>query len=283
MISSPSNALVKRIRRLQEKRSYRRKEGAFFVEGLPLVAMAMERRVPVEMVVFCEKLLVDETARRILVRQHARGTPCVAASEAVFRNISQRNNPDGLAALAETTWQDLDALVVKPTDMFAAIVEASDPGNLGTILRSMDAVGAAGLILVGQSTDAFHPRAVRASRGAIFTVSVSHVPDMDTLCRWARANHIHTIATSASADRSFRHASYRLPALVLLGNEHRGLSRPTMAAADQLVAIPMQGATSSLNVAVAASLVLCELRRTAQGRDDPKATQDGTTGSRGHP
>jgi TrmH family RNA methyltransferase len=260
-IASLSNPLVKRIKRLQEKRKYRRKDEAFFVEGYPFVSKAILCEAAVEVIVYCEALFVGEAERLLITQQKAKSVSCVAVSEAVFRHLSQRNNPDGLAAIIGSMRVELDSLAVVPTSAFVALVNMADPGNLGTLLRSMDAAGAAGCILVGRSTDPFHPRTVRASRGSVFTVRLAYAPDMDAVWRWARSHQIHTIATSAKAKLSYWRTSYSFPLLLVMGNEHEGLDAATMGAADQLVGIPMQGAMSSLNVAVATSLMLYEVRR----------------------
>jgi TrmH family RNA methyltransferase len=143
----------------------------------------------------------------------------------------------------------------------------ADPGNLGTLLRSMDAVGATGCILVRKSTDPFHPRTVRASRGSVFTVPLAYTPDIQGLWRWARTHQVHTVAASAKASCSYWGARYSVPLLLLMGSEHKGLDAATMSAAEQLITIPMQGTMSSLNVAVAASLILYEVKRAALSRE----------------
>ncbi len=267
MITSLTNQLVKRIKRLQEKTRVRQKEEAFFVEGVPITLKAFENQAPIETIVYCGVMLTSEEGRAALERQQTRGIPCIALSEEVFKKVSQRNNPDGLGAICRTHWQDLDCLVPKPSDVFVATEDLSDPGNLGTILRTMDATQAAALILVGKSTYPFHPRTVRASRGTVFTVPLCYSSTMEPVFDWAKTHHVHTIATSARADRPFWDAPYQLPVLLVFGNENRGLDASTMEATDQLVTIPMEGTNSSLNLSVTASLILYELRRT--GRDRP--------------
>ena len=261
MITSLANPLVARVRRLQEKARYRQKEQAFFAEGVPIVSMAIANRASIETLIYSDELLIDAEGRVALGRQQAEGVCCVAVSEKVFRAISQRNNPDGLAAVCRTMWRDLGDLAVRPSDVFVAAESVSDPGNLGTILRTMDATGAAGLILCGQSANPFHPRTVRASRGTLFTVPMCHVADMETVFKWAHTHDVQSIATSAHGERPFWGATYPLPVLCIFGNENRGLDAATMDAADQLVTIPMAGAASSLNISVAVSLVLYELTR----------------------
>ena len=265
MITSHRNPLVKRIRRLQQKK-YRRQEEAFFVEGIRAVLMALERRAPVETVVYAPELLTSEIAWEAIARWQAAGGEATMISGDLFHTISERDNPVGLGAVVATRLHSLAALTASEGDIFVALDDISDPGNLGTIVRTLDGMGGAGLILVGQTTDPFHPTAVRASMGALFTVPVAEVGDMDEVWKWAQANSAQTIATSAHADELFWAADYRFPVLLLLGSEGEGLPPAVLERADLSVSIPMHGASSSLNLAVAAGLLLYELRRAAGGR-----------------
>jgi len=262
-ITSLGNPLVRRIARLQERARLRERERAFFVEGVSITLTAFETQAVIETIVYADALLTDERGRKALERQRTQGARCVAVSEKVFRSLSQRNNPDGLGAICQTTWQDMERLVPSPSDVFVAVECLSDPGNLGTMLRTMDSVRAGGLILVGQSTNPFHPRTVRSSRGTVFTVPLCYCPDMETAFKWAHTHQVRTVATSAKARRSFWDAAYQLPVLCIFGNEHRGLDAETVGAADQSVTIPMAGRASSLNVSIAVSLLMYEIKRIA--------------------
>jgi TrmH family RNA methyltransferase len=180
---------------------------------------------------------------------------------AVFASISERDNPTGIAAIVKMAWRELDSLPVGEQAIYVVVEETADPGNLGTILRTMDAAGADGLIVVGQSTDPFHPTAVKASMGTLFTVAISQAADMGGVLSWARGRGLQTIATSAKAKELYWAADYRFPALLLMGSEREGLGREVLEAADLAITIPMHGSASSLNVAVATSLLLYEMRR----------------------
>lgn len=262
MITSFSNPLVKRIKRLRQ-RKYREEEGAFFIEGLRVVLMAVEHHAPIETLIYSSELLTSEVGRQAVVEQQERGLPCAELSAPVFQAISEREHPVGLGAIVKTSWRDLDSVVVGPADLWVALVGTADPGNLGTILRTMDAVGAAGLVLVGSTTDPFHPTAVKASMGALFTAPIGRRPNEGALMAWARARGLLTVATSAKAPQVFWDALYRRPALLLMGSEGEGLSKEVLEAADLSVTIPMTGSVSSLNLAVATGLLLYEWRRRA--------------------
>jgi len=201
----------------------------------------------------------------LLVRQlQAQNVRCARVTRKVFEHISERNNPDGVAAILSGGQVGLDLLNVRKTDVFVCLSDISDPGNLGTILRTMDSAGASACILVGQSTDPYHPRAIRASRGSLFSLRIMHADNMIELWAWAHRHAVHTVATSARGGQCYWDAPYPFPLLLILGSEHEGLPQVTLDAADQIVTIPMWGKMSSLNVGVAASLLLYEIRRRAE-------------------
>jgi TrmH family RNA methyltransferase len=260
VITSHRNPLVKRIRGLERKKQ-RQEEGAFYVEGIRVVLSALERDASVELLVYAPDLLTSEAAYAALRQFEASGGDTTAVSGDVFRSFSPRDNPAGLGAIVSARLHPLEALPVAPDAIFVAASDVGDPGNLGTILRTMDGVGAAGLILVGQTTDPFHPTAVKASMGTLFSLPVARVEGMEALWTWAESRELFTIATSARAPRDYRDPGYRFPALLLLGSEGEGLPPDVIERADRAVSIPMVGTASSLNLAVAAGLLLYELLR----------------------
>lgn len=258
MITSHGNPLVKRIKRLRRKR-HRQQEGVFYAEGVRVVLAAVDASAPIETIVYSSELLTSQRAGQMLAEQRAAGTSCVEVSADIFRSISGRDNPAGLAAIVREGWTPLGELAIGTEDFFAALVDVSDPGNLGAVIRTADAVGAAGGILAGRCVDPYHPTAVKASMGSLFHLPIAQLEDIDGLLDWASARGINSVATSAHARRSFREVEYHFPLLLLLGSEGEGLPAAVIEAADQAVAIPMSGSASSLNLAVAAGILLYEL------------------------
>jgi TrmH family RNA methyltransferase len=221
----------------------------------------LERNAPLDTIVYAPDLLTSDAGRAAVAGQQAQGARVVAVSAEVFASFSERDNPVGLGAIANVHLHELAALPEAPDAIFVALDAVSDPGNLGTIVRTMDGMGATGLILVGHTTDPFHPTAVKASMGALFSVPVAEAATLNVLWGWAAQRGLHTIATSARAPLSFWEAPYRFPALLLLGSEGEGLAAGVLQRAELAVTIPMRGVSSSLNLAVAAGLLLYELRR----------------------
>lgn len=258
MITSHKNPLIKKVKRLRQKK-YRRQERVYFVEGIRVVLTAVEQKAPIQTILYAPELLTSDIARQTVAGQERSGVSCVAVSGDVFSAVSGRDNPTGLGAVIESVWDDLASLKVEPADLWLALVEIGDPGNLGTILRTADAFNAAGVIIVGNSVDPFHPTAVKASMGTLFTLPIVQVDNISEVLEWANRNNFQTIATSARAQQALRETAVRHPILLLLGSEGEGLSTDILTAADLQITIPMRGTVTSLNLAVAAGILIYEL------------------------
>jgi TrmH family RNA methyltransferase len=140
----------------------------------------------------------------------------------------------------------------------AALVAPQDPGNLGSILRAIDAVGASGLILLDGGVDPFHPSAMRAGMGSHFVVPIIQAAFKD-FRDWAKEDKVHVYGSSAHATLNFREVGYARPAVLLLGSERQGLSEEQQKACDQVVLLPMKGKVTSLNLSVAAGILLYQM------------------------
>lgn len=269
MITSFQNPLVKRIRKLRQKK-WRVREQACFVEGVRPVGAAIEAGWDVEALIWCE-LLTSEYGLR-LVQGHGNA---VKVSVEVFRGIAERENPVGLGGIVRTEIGRLDrpkARSLKNTEgltteaqreqrkIFVGLVGVGDAGNLGTIVRTVDAaVGSDGVvILIGDTVDPFHPAVIKASMGAVFCVDMVR-GESDEVIAWARDNKVRIVATSARGAADFRDAVYGEHVLLLMGSEREGLSAGMLEAADERVFVPMAGVSSSLNLAVATGILLYEI------------------------
>lgn len=258
-IARPDHPLIKHARRLRQ-RKHRRAAGAFLVEGPRGFLAAAASGAAIEAVITCPEQLTSPAVREAIERLAVAVHPVTAA---VFDILSERDNPTGIAAVVRIAEPALGDLAVPPDGLFVALAGASDPGNVGTILRTMDAVGAGGLILIGpETTDPYHPTAVKASMGALFTVPVVHAP-FDDVWAWSRRHAITTIATSARAPLPHwaPEALGHPPRLLVMGSERAGLAADVVNRCDRQVGIPMTGTVSSLNLAVATALLLYEARR----------------------
>ncbi len=272
VISSAANPLIKRIRLLADRR-HRHREGAFVVRGIQPVWQAVEAGADIEVLISAPDLLRGPAAS-MLAEQEARGVRVARLSGELFGRIADRDGPAGLAAIVRKRPASLGELRVQPDSVFVALHEVRNPGNLGTIIRTADAAGAAGVILLGASTDPFDPVAVKASMGAIFSVPVAVAPAAGDFVRWCRAGAVAIAATSAQ-DKSaqgkgtFWETELRPPLAILLGSEGTGLPADLLAAGDVLLRIPMTGTAESLNLAVAAGILLYEAWHQCRREDGP--------------
>lgn len=259
-ITSAANPLIKRMRLLAD-RKHRRREGAFVVYGVQPVWQAVEAGADVEALIVAPDLLARPAAGRMLAQQEDHGTRVVTVSGALLARLAGRDGPSGLAAIVRTRTSLLADLPVLPGSVFVALHEVGNPGNLGTIIRTADAAGAGGVILIGQTTDPYDPAAVKASMGALFSVPVAHTAAAEDFFAWTAGHGISVAATSARGAVTLWQSRLRLPGALLLGSEGAGLPADVLARGDLQVRIPMTGTAESLNLAVAAGILLYETRR----------------------
>jgi RNA methyltransferase, TrmH family len=282
VISSAANPLIKRVRLLAD-RKHRRREGAFVVQGIQPVWQAVEAGADIETLIVAPDLLRPAAAVAMVARQEERGVRVARVSGALFGRIADREGPTGLAAIVRARPRLLAELAVSPDSLFVALHETGNPGNLGTIVRTASAAGAAGLILVGATTDPYDPVAVKASMGALFEVPVAAAATAEEFLAWSAGEGITVAAASARGDRSCWEVGFSLPLAILLGSEGEGLPAALLdrvgrdggggeGPAGLQVRIPMAGTAESLNLAVAAGILLYEVRRrTGLAGDGPGA------------
>ena len=179
----------------------------------------------------------------------------------IFESIAGRDNPSGLGAIVRMSAIPLDELRVTSSSLLIALDGVANPGNLGTIIRTADAAGASGVLLIGETTDEYHPGAVKASMGTLFHVPIVHLAHSENLFAWCESSGVTVITTSAHAEQVYARINYHLPVLFLFGSESEGLSKELLARGSRSVRIPMAGTATSLNLAVAVGVLLYEVRR----------------------
>jgi TrmH family RNA methyltransferase len=262
LISSRSNPKIKQLRQLREHRSHR-EDDPILVEGIfhvgEVVAAAQSGRLGLESIFYAPDLLKSEFAQRIIADQTAAGLPCYPVAPEVFESVSGKENPQGILALARPQAAGLSSLAPTNFPWGVALVSPQDPGNLGTILRTIDAVGASGLLLLDSNLNPYHPSAVRASMGALFwhPVVQASFPDFTD---WAKGQRYTLYGTSAHGVEDYRQVgAYERPCILLLGSEREGLSTEQQAVCDHVLRLPMGGRVTSLNLAVAAGVMLYQM------------------------
>ena len=262
-ISSASNPRIREIKALRMRKT-REQTGLCYVEGIRAVGEAIQAGVAVETLVVAPRRLTSEFALGLVAEAVDREVPVLEVTTDVFRALSDRDGPQGLAAVVHQRWSEIDDIRPARGDRWVALDAIGDPGNLGTILRTCDASGAAGVLLLGASTDPYDPAAVRSGMGAIFS-SVLARTTFKHVRAWATRHRAALIGSSAAGTTDYREAAYGDPTVLLMGNERDGLSPEDRAACDALVRIPMLGRSSSLNVAVATGVLLYEVLRRREG------------------
>lgn len=272
MITSTGNPRIKAIRALRSRKE-REYSGIFFVEGIRLVAEALQLQVDVETLVVAPELLASEFARELVADARGSSVPVLEVSRQVFESMSSKEGPQGIAAVVRQVWEPLPSVRLEGTDSWVALHSVQDPGNVGTILRTCDAVGSAGLILLDHSTDPYDPAAIRASMGSIFSRRLVRA-SFDEFVQWKRERAYPVVGTSGTAPADYHEVGYPAPLLLLMGSERLGLSSEQQAACDLTVSIPMVGRADSLNLAVATAVMLYEIFNQRRG---PVSRQAGQT------
>ena len=261
MISSSANAHVKHIRSLAADRRERRRERLFMLEGVRLISDALDSIHRLELVLYAPEQLASSSAGQELLTRLEQLPTAFAATPQVVAAAADTIHPQGVVALA--AWPS-----IPPTrpGLLLVIDAVQDPGNLGTLLRSAEAVGVAQVLCSTGTVDVYSPKVVRAAMSAHFRLAIEQ--DLDWAMLGEQMNSVeHVYATDAEASMPYYAADWRQPAALILGSEAHGLSAQAYAYTTQSLSIPMRGGIESLNVGVAGSVILFEaLRQRTRGR-----------------
>jgi TrmH family RNA methyltransferase len=262
-ITSTRNPRVKALRALR-LRKYRQREGLFLVEGIRIVEEALDTGAPVETLVYAPELLVSQRARGLVQRVEPERR--LALSSDVFGTLSGRDTPQGIAAAISIEEPSLADLPATQDLLVLVAYQLRDPGNLGTIVRTADAAGATGVVVVEPSVDLYDPQTVRATMGSLFALPVVRLQGEADLVDWygeIRAAGLPLLVAGSSAHGpvDYFEADLSRPLVLLLGSERQGLPPSVREQADVLVRLPMAGRATSLNVAAAAAALVYEVVR----------------------
>jgi RNA methyltransferase, TrmH family len=261
MITSTQNPLIKTIRKLLKERKARDEAGQFVVEGIQGVVEAVERKVSLHTLLYAPDMLTSEIAKEAIETARHWGVRVETVTPEVFASLSDRDHPVGILAIVSRPSASIEATTLPADTLLVALYATSDPGNLGTIIRTVDAVGAHGVLLVGNTVDPFHPAVVKASAGTIFTVPLVRLASLSELQEWCSERNITIVASTDKATDSYWEAEYSHPLVLLMGAEAQGLPPEFLATLPHTVRIPMHGTADSLNLAVATGLILYEIKR----------------------
>jgi TrmH family RNA methyltransferase len=248
---------IKRIQRLRT-REVREKTHLFYGEGLRFVYQAMQHRVPIETVVICHSLLRHPPALRLARQLQRKGTDMLEVTPQVMQSLSLLQESQGMGAVVHQQWEPLAQITPGKELCWLVLSQVRSPGNLGSMLRTSEAVGGAGIILLGPATDPYDPATVRATMGGLFRQRFVRATVAE-FGRWKQRHRCHLVGTSPTAASDYRALTYRPPTLLLMGEERQGLTPDLQALCDNMARIPMVGTSDSLNVSVATGVMLYEL------------------------
>lgn len=256
VISSKDNDLIKHIKKLKDKK-YRDESNEYIIEGVKLIEEAVKENAKIKKIIVCE-----DTTRTYEIPTHIMYEiakyECVYVTDKIFASITQVTNPQGIMAIIEKG--DVDTQIDYTQDIIVALDDVQDPGNLGTILRTVDSIGLNQIIVSKGTADAFNSKVVRSTMGAIFRVKIIEVENLEQAIKDMRRHHFKLMVTSLQTENSIYDIQFNKKVIVI-GNESNGVSREIQEMADEKAKIPMLGKTESLNASVAAGVVMYEYVR----------------------
>lgn len=256
VITSKENERVKQIRKLKEKKQ-RDLEGLFLIEGIKLIEEAIQEEAQIETIVVCEDCMKEGKIDQKLLYEIAK-YECMYVSEKVFQLMSDVSNPQGILAVIKKKNKEQE--INYKEDVIIALDGIQDPGNLGTILRTIDSTNLSQIILSKNSADPYNPKVVRSTMGAIFRVNIIEVDDLVLALKQVKKHKFEILATSLEESKSVYEIDYKKKVIVM-GNEANGVSREILEMADGKIKIPMLGKAESLNASVATGIILYEYVR----------------------
>lgn len=263
ILTSVQNPLVKQVVKLKDRR-HREEQGLMVIEGYREIARALENGIRIKQLFVCGERAQNEHAECIIEQARQAGSEILEIDLRILEKIAYRENPDGLVAVAKQPTWSLQEFQLKECPLVVIAAGLEKPGNLGSILRSVDAAGADGVVVCDGITDPANPNVIRAATGALFTVQLATADPEETLS-WLAKNGIHVLAASPEGRNEFWDTDWQKPCAIVVGTEHAGLDKRWRESADETVRIPMKGQADSLNVAVTTALLLFEAVRQRRG------------------
>ncbi len=256
VITSKDNELVKNIKKLKEKK-YRDLNNQFIVEGIKIVAEAIEENADIDCIVVCEDCVNDGSIDKRLLYEIAK-FKCIYVTEKIFATLTDVTNPQGILAVINRKNENNN--IDYTADFIVALDGIQDPGNLGTILRTVDSANLKQIIVSKETADSFNPKVVRSTMGGIFRVNILKSDNLIDTLKKLQKQGFEIVVTSLDTSNSIYDINYTKK-VVVIGNEANGVSKEIQELADKKVIIPMLGKTESLNAGVAAGIMIYEYVR----------------------
>lgn len=258
-ISSLKNPVIKKLLQLQERSRVRKKEGAFIIEGKREIGLAHKGGYEVKEIYFCPDLLSGEEISSL--EDMLPGCSFTGISREVYQKSAYRGSTEGIIAVAATKEMSLETLVLDTEEPLILIAEAPEkPGNIGALLRSADAANLDAVIIADPKTDMFNPNIIRSSVGCVFTTPLA-VGTSGEIISFLKKKEISLFGAALQASVPYHTVDFRGPSAIVVGTEATGLSDLWLQNTSKNILIPMQGEIDSMNVSVAAGILIFEAKR----------------------
>lgn len=256
IISSKDNEIVKQIKKLKDKK-YRDIENAYIVEGIKLVKEALQENANIKQIVLCDDCEKVENISKELMYEIAKHN-CIYVTNKIFKYISEVQAPQGILAVIEKN--NANGEIDYNEDIIVALDDIQDPGNLGTILRTVDSIGLKQILVSKGTADSYNPKVVRSTMGAIFRVKIIECENLEQTLKEIKKHKFKIVVSSLQTDNSVYDIKYNKK-VVVIGNEANGVEKSIQEVSDEKIKIPMLGKTESLNASVATGIILYEYVR----------------------
>ena len=256
IISSKDNELIKHIKKLKDKK-HRDESNEYIVEGVKLIEEAVKENATIKKIIICEDTTRTYEIPTNVMLEIAK-YECIYVTNKIFASITQVTNPQGIMAIVEKSPANTE--IDYAQDIIIALDDVQDPGNLGTILRTVDSIGLKQIIVSKGTADAFNPKVVRSTMGAVFRIKVIETENLQETIKTMKKHHFKLMVTSLQTDNSIYDIDFN-KRIIVIGNESNGVSKEIQDMADEKAKIPMLGKAESLNASVAAGIVMYEYVR----------------------
>ena len=255
-ITSKDNDFIKHVKKLKDKK-YRDISNEYVIEGVKLVAEAIQEAAPIKQIVLCDDCERSDLIPKDLMYEIAK-YDCIYVNEKLFQYLSEVQNPQGILAIVEKN--NKDEQIDYSQDIIVALDDVQDPGNLGTILRTVDSVGLKQILVSKGTADCYNPKVVRSTMGAIFRIKIVECDDLLKTLKEVKKHKFKVMVSSLQTENSIYDVNYNKKVIVI-GNEANGVEFNIQELADEKIKIPMLGKTESLNASVATGIILYEYVR----------------------
>ena len=256
VITSKDNEFVKHVKKLKEKK-YRDQSQEFIIEGIKLVKEAIEEKANIKQIIICDNCENSGIIPKDLMYEIAKYN-CVYVTENILKTMSDVNAPQGIMAIIEKNNKEKD--IDYSQDIIVALDDIQDPGNLGTILRTVDSIGLNQILVSKGTADCYNPKVVRSTMGAIFRIKIIECEDLEQTLKETQKNNFKLIVSSLQTNNSLYDIDFDKK-VIIIGNEANGVEPQIQEMADEKIKIPMLGKTESLNASVATGIILYEYVR----------------------